>query len=54
MELKEAKEVINQAINAAVLKGCYSLEDIKVIIMAIEKLNNQPDVEFGDVPKPIK
>jgi len=49
MELKEAKEVINQAINAAVLKGCYNLEDIKLIVVAIEKLNDQPEVEFNPV-----
>ena len=49
MELKDAKKIIEQAINAALLKGVYSLEDTKVIIQALDKINNQPDVEFGSV-----
>jgi len=49
MELKDAKKIIEQAINAAMLKGVYSLEDVKVIVIALEKLNAMPDVEFGPV-----
>ena len=49
MELKDAKKIIEQAINAGLLKGVYSLEDAKVIIQALDKLNSQPDVEFGTV-----
>lgn len=52
MELNQAKETINQAINAALLKGCYSLEDMKVIIQALEKINEMPDVEFS-IPQPL-
>ena len=51
MELKEAKQIITQAINAATLKGCYNIEDIKLIIQALDRINNQPDVEFGSVEK---
>lgn len=49
MELKQAKQVIQQAINAAMLKGCYSLEDVKVIVRAMETIEKQPDVEFGAI-----
>jgi hypothetical protein len=34
MELK----IIEEAINAAFLKGCYSLEDAKLIVKALETL----------------
>ena len=49
MELRDAKKIIEQAINAGMLKGVYSLEDVKFIVKALEKLNEQPDVEFGPV-----
>lgn len=52
MELNQAKAIISQAINAALLKGCYSLDDMKVIIQALEKINEMPDVEFS-VPVPL-
>lgn len=49
MELKDAKEVVAQAINAALLKGCYNLADARVIIEALDKLTSQPEVEFGKI-----
>lgn len=36
MNLQEAKQIISQAINAATLKGCYSLDDVKLIVEALE------------------
>ena len=53
MELKDAKQIITHAINAATLKGCYNIDDIKLIIQALDRINNQPDVEFGEI-KPLK
>lgn len=47
MELNQAKAIISQAINAALLKGCYSLEDMQLIIQALEKINEMPEVEFS-------
>lgn len=52
MELNQAKEIIDQAINAALLKGCYSLKDMQLIIPALEKINEMPDVEFS-IPVPL-
>lgn len=52
MELNQSKEIISKAINAALLKGCYSLDDVKLIIPALEKINEMPDVEFS-VPVPL-
>jgi len=49
MELKDAKQIITQAINAATLKGCYNIEDVKLIIKALEVINEQPEIEFGNV-----
>ena len=44
MTLEEAKQIINQAINAAILKGCYSLDDVKLIVEALDK--NEKSIEF--------
>lgn len=52
MDLNQAKETISQAINAALLKGCYSLKDMELIIQALQKINEMPDVEFS-VPVPL-
>ena len=53
MELKQAKEIVNQAINVAIQKGCYNLEETQAIIHALEKINKLDDVEFGEI-KPIE
>lgn len=52
MELKQSKETINQAINIAIQKGCFNLVETQAIIHALELLNSQPEVEFGEI-KPI-
>jgi hypothetical protein len=49
MELKNAKEIINQAINVAIQKGCYNLDETQAIIHALEKINSLDDVEFGEI-----
>jgi hypothetical protein len=36
MNKKEANRVVYSAVNAAMLKGCYSLEDAAVIIEALK------------------
>lgn len=46
MELNQAKEIIRQAINAATLKGCYSVDDMDLIIQALKKINSVQDIEF--------
>jgi len=53
MELKKAKEIVNQAINVAIQKGCYNLDESQAIIHALEKINNLDDVEFGEI-KPVE
>lgn len=38
--------IINQAINAALLKGCYSLDDVKLIVEALEVNSNSVSFEI--------
>lgn len=49
MELQNAKEIVNQAINVAIQKGCYNLEETQAIIHALEKINGLNDVELGEI-----
>ena len=51
MELQDAKQTIKNAIDIAVQKGCYSLDDTATIIKALEKLLNLDDVQFGEIHK---
>lgn len=51
MELKQAKEVISQAIDAALKSGVYNLSDVKVIIQALSKIDSVDDIKFEKVEK---
>ena len=46
MELKQAKEILKNALNVAVQKGCFGIEDVAVIIEALKKIETIQDVEF--------
>ena len=46
MELKQAKEILKNALNVAVQKGCFSIDDVAVIIEALKKIESIQDVEF--------
>jgi hypothetical protein len=49
MDNKTAKQIISEAMNVAISKGCFGLIEVTNIVKAVEFLNNQPDVEFGDI-----
>lgn len=49
MENKLAKQIISEALNVAIAKGCFGLIEVSNIVKAVEFLNNQPDVEFGEI-----
>jgi hypothetical protein len=49
MDNKLAKQIVNEALNIAISKGCYGLIECSNIVKAIEYLNEQPDVNFDDV-----
>ena len=49
MELKQAKEIIIQALDIAIKKGCYGLSEVEAIVHALTKINGLDDVEFGEM-----
>jgi len=49
MEIKTAHQIIAEALNIAIAKGCYGLVEVQNICKAIEKIAEQPDVEFGAI-----
>jgi len=49
MELKTAHQIIAEALNIAIAKGCFGLVEVQNICKAIEKIAEQPDVEFGEI-----
>lgn len=53
MELKDAKLIIKNALDLATQKGCYSLDDIAIIIEAYKKIDSLSDIEFMGSPIPI-
>jgi len=49
MELKEAKQMIIAAIDMGVKSGIYDLGNVEAILAALKKINEMPDVEFGEI-----
>ena len=49
MDNKTAKQIVNEALNIAISKGCFGLIECSNIVKALEFLNEQPDVEFGEI-----
>lgn len=49
MENKLAKQIITEALHVAITKGCFGLVEVTNIVKAIEFLNEQPDVQFGEI-----
>ena len=49
MKKETALQVINEALNIAIAKGCFGLIEVTNIVKAIEFIGNQPDIEFGDI-----
>ena len=49
MELKNAIQIVNEALNIAIAKGCFGLIEVTNIVKAVEVLNNQSDIQFGEI-----
>ena len=49
MNNKTAKQIVNEALNMAISKGCFGLVEVTNIVKALEFLNEQPDIEFGEI-----
>jgi hypothetical protein len=46
VELKQAKEILKNALNVAVQKGCFSIDDVALIIEALKKIEGLQNIEF--------
>ena len=49
MNNKTAKQIVNEALNIAIAKGCFGLIEVSNIVKALDFLNDQPNVEFGQI-----
>ena len=49
MKNEQAIQILKEALNIAIAKGCFGLIETTNIVKALEHLENQPSVEFGDV-----
>ena len=49
MDNKTAKQIVTEALHIAITKGCFGLVEVTNIVKALEFLNDQPDVTFGDI-----
>ena len=51
MDLANAKQILKEAINIAIARGCFGLVEVKNIVSAFDYLDNQPDIEFKEIEK---
>jgi hypothetical protein len=49
MKKETAIQIINEALNIAIAKGCFGLVEVTNIVKAVEFITDQPDIEFGEI-----
>lgn len=49
MDSKTSKQIVKEALNIAITKGCFNLAEVSAIVKAIDFMDSQPDVEFGEI-----
>ena len=49
MKTENAIQILKEALNIAISKGCFGLIECSNIVKALDFLNEQPDVEFGEI-----
>ena len=49
MKTENAIQILKEALHIAISKGCYGLVETTNIVKAIEHLENQPDIQFGEI-----
>ena len=49
MELKVAKQIVSEALNIAIAKGCFGLVEVSNIVKALEKLEEAQDIKIEGV-----
>lgn len=51
MEIDIAKQIISEALNVAISKGCFNLIEVTNIVKAIEKINEET-ISFNNNDNP--
>ena len=49
MKTETALQILKEALNIAISKGCFGLVETSNIVKAIEHLESQPDIQFGEI-----
>ena len=49
MKTEQALQILKEALHIAIAKGCFGLVETTNILKALEHLDNQPDIEFGEI-----
>ena len=49
MKTEQALQILKEALNIAIAKGCFGLIETTNIVKALEHFDNQPSIKFGDV-----
>ena len=49
MKKETAVQIINEALNIAISKGCFGLVEVTNIVKAVEFISDQPDIQFGEI-----
>lgn len=49
METKLAKQILNEALNIAITKGCFGLVEVTNIVKALEKIEQIQEIEFKEI-----
>jgi hypothetical protein len=49
MKKDTAIQIINEALNIAIAKGCFGLVEVTNIVKAVKLITDQPEIEFGEI-----
>jgi hypothetical protein len=49
MKTEQALQILKEALHIAIAKGCYGLIETTNIVKALEHLESQPDIQFGEI-----
>ena len=49
MNNKTAIQILKEALHIAITKGCFGLVETSNIVKALEHLESQPDIQFGEI-----
>ena len=49
MDNKTAKQIVNEALNIAISKGCFNLVEVTNIVKAIETINVENDLGYSQI-----